>query len=79
MKKLLILLALIPFVLNAQIPDPLVDLSKYHDANRLWEMTDLNFTNITAGSKFIMQCTNIDASNDVTIRYGSYFLQYLHD
>ena len=47
MKKLLILLALIPFVLSGQIPaDRPIDLSKYHDANRLWEMADLNFNKL---------------------------------
>jgi len=49
MKKLFILLALIPFMMYGQTPEPLVDLSKYHDANRIEEMTDLNFTNITNG------------------------------
>ena len=50
MKRIFILLCIIPMGLMAQIPDPLVDLSKYHDGNRLLEMTDLNFTNITDGS-----------------------------
>ena len=39
----------------------------------------LMFHDITAGDKLIMRCTNIDASNDVTVRYGAYFLTYLHD
>jgi len=43
MKKILFLFALIPFMLNAQTPYGVVDLSKYHDANRLWEMADVNF------------------------------------
>lgn len=49
MKKLIFILALIPILLVGQIPDPLVDLSEYHDYNRLFEMADLNFTNITEG------------------------------
>ena len=49
MRKLFILLALVPFLLSGQTPTPLVDLSKYHDFNRLFEMADLNFTNITEG------------------------------
>ena len=49
MRKLFILLALVPFLVNGQTPGPLVDLSEYHDDNRILEMTDLNFTNITEG------------------------------
>ena len=49
MKKLLFIFALVPFIVNGQTPEPLVDLSKYHDFNRLFEMADLNFTNITEG------------------------------
>ena len=49
MKKLLFILAFIPALLSGQIPAPLVDLSEYHDGNRILEMTDLNFTNITEG------------------------------
>ena len=49
MKKLLYLLALVPLIVSGQIPAPLVDLSKYHDDNRLMEMTDKNFTDITTG------------------------------
>ena len=49
MKKLFILFALIPFMMYGQTPEPLVDLSKYHDANRIEEMMDNNFTNITTG------------------------------
>ena len=50
MRKLLLLLAFAPFIAGAQTPNPLVDLSKYHDANRINEMIDNNFTNITDGS-----------------------------
>lgn len=48
MKKLLILLALIPFTLGGQTPTtlPYIDLSKYHDGVRLWEMTDSNFVSL---------------------------------
>ena len=49
MRKLLILLALVPFIVNGQTPEPLVELAKYHNYNRLFEMADLNFTNITEG------------------------------
>jgi hypothetical protein len=40
MKKLIFALLFAPFMLSAQ---ELIDLSKYHDGNRLWEMTDYNF------------------------------------
>jgi len=50
MKKLLIALLFVPFILSAQTPTPLVDLSKYHDDNRIKEMIDNNFTNITNGT-----------------------------
>jgi len=49
MKKILFILLFAPFMLNAQTPAPLVDLSKYHDDNRIKEMIDNNFTNITQG------------------------------
>ena len=49
MRKPLILLALIPFIVNGQTPEPLVELAKYHDDNRLKEMIDNNFTNLTTG------------------------------
>ena len=39
----------------------------------------LYFEDVTAGRKYIMRCTNIDASNDPTVRFGAYFLTYLHD
>ena len=39
----------------------------------------LYFEDVAAGDKFIMRCTNIDASNDPTVRFGAYFLTYLHD
>ncbi len=50
MKKLIFILLFVPFIVSGQIPAPLVDLSKYHDDNRIYEMTDLNFTNITNGT-----------------------------
>ena len=49
MRKLIFLLAFIPALMVGQTPAPLVDLSEYHDYNRLFEMADLNFTNITEG------------------------------
>ena len=57
MKKILIILLFVPFMLNAQTPAPLVDLSEYHDDNRIKEMTDLNFTNITEGGYQIPSIT----------------------
>lgn len=57
MKKILFILLFAPFMLSAQIPAPLVDLSKYHDDNRIKEMTDLNFTNITEGGYQIPSIT----------------------
>lgn len=50
MRKLIFTLLFIPFLAGGQTPEPLVDLSKYHDNDRLWEMTDLNFSSITDGS-----------------------------
>jgi len=49
MRKLIFILMFVPFMLSGQTPDPLVDLSEYHNDNRIKEMTDLNFTNITEG------------------------------
>ena len=43
MKKLIFIFALIPVIGFGQTPEPLVDLSKYHDDTRRWEMTDNNF------------------------------------
>lgn len=45
MKKILFILAFIPIIGIGQevTPSNLTDLSKYHDANRLWEKTDDNF------------------------------------
>jgi len=40
---------LVPFALFAQTPEPLVDLSKYHDDTRIKEMIDKNFIDITEG------------------------------
>ena len=53
---------LAPFMLSAQTPAPLVDLSEYHDDNRIKEMTDLNFTNITDGTYQIpaLKVTELD-------------------
>ena len=62
MKKLLFILAFIPFILNGQTPEPLVDLSEYHNSNRLWEMTDLNFYNITTGGYLIPALIATDAT-----------------
>ena len=39
----------------------------------------LYFDDISAGDKLVMQCTNIDASNDIKVRFGTFFLTYLHD
>jgi len=50
MKKLIFILAFIPAVLSAQTPNPLVDISKYHDNTRVKEMIDNNFSNMTDGS-----------------------------
>jgi len=62
MKKTLFILMFAPFMLNAQTPAPLVDLSEYHDDNRIKEMTDLNFTNITDGTYQIpaLKVTELD-------------------
>ena len=57
MKKLLFLFVFIPFMVNAQTPAALVDLSKYHDDNRLMEMIDNNFTDITDGTYTIPAMT----------------------
>jgi hypothetical protein len=57
MKKLLFLFALVPFLVNAQTPAALVDLSEYHDDNRLMEMVDNNFTDITDGTYTIPSMT----------------------
>ncbi len=53
MKKLLFLLALVPFLVNAQTPGnqtTLIDLSKYHDDDRIMEMVDENISDITNGT-----------------------------
>ncbi len=49
MKRILYLLALVPFMLNGQTPttSPYIDLSKYHDQNRQNEMIDSNFVSLT--------------------------------
>jgi len=39
----------------------------------------LYFENVSAGDEFVLRCTNVDASNDITVRFGAYFLTYLHD
>lgn len=48
MKKLLYILLLWPVLLIGQTETsyPYIDLSKYHDGNRLWEMTDSNFISL---------------------------------
>lgn len=53
MRKLIFLLALIPFIVNGQTPTALVDISKYHDDNRKDEMIDNNFTDITTGDYLV--------------------------
>jgi len=53
MRKLLFILALVPFVLSGQTPNPLVDISKYHNDNRVKEMIDNNFNDITNGSYIV--------------------------
>lgn len=50
MKKLTIALLFVPFILSAQTPNPLVDISRYHDDNRKDEMIDNNFQDITNGT-----------------------------
>ena len=37
------------------------------------------FNDVSAGDKFIIQVTNTDGSNDITIREASFFVNYLHD
>jgi len=49
MKKLLFILAFIPFLGFAQVPATLIDLSEYHNNVRLMEMVDKNFVDITTG------------------------------
>ena len=61
MKKILFILLFAPFMLSAQIPEPLVDLSKYHDDNRIKEMTDKNFTDITTGV-YTMPVIKVDSA-----------------
>ena len=39
----------------------------------------LYFENITAGDEFIMQITNIDGSNDATLRFSTFYISYLHN
>jgi len=39
----------------------------------------LYFDDISAGDRLVMQCTNVDAGNNITVRYATYFLTYLHD
>lgn len=50
MKKLLFLFAFVPFFVNAQTPAALVDLSEYHDDDKIMDMVDENFTDITDGT-----------------------------
>lgn len=68
MKKLLFILALIPFIVRGQTPESLVDLSEYHNKNRLEEMTDKNFTDITEGGYQIplLKVTDVEADSIVT-------------
>ena len=39
----------------------------------------LYFYGMSAGDRLVMQCTNVDASNNITVHYATYFLTYLHD
>jgi len=39
----------------------------------------LYFEDVSPGDRFVMQVTNIDNSEDITIRYGAYTLMYLHE
>ncbi len=57
MKRLLFILAFTPFLLNAQTPAALIDLSKYHDDARIMEMVDENFSDITDGTYAIPALT----------------------
>jgi len=68
MKKLIFALLFVPFMLNGQTPEPLVDLSKYHDDNRIKEMIDLNFTNITEGG-YAFESLSIDGGISVGGNY----------
>jgi len=73
MRKLILLLAFVPFILSAQTPAPLVDLSKYHDDNRIKEMIDNNFTNITEGG-YLIPVLKVDSIRTNAIYYtDTYF------
>lgn len=73
MKKLLFILAFIPFILSGQTPttEPYIDLSKYHDQNRQNEMIDSNFVSLTKvfniGNKTISSLNSVEFVNGATI------------
>lgn len=72
MKKLLFLLAFVPFLVNAQTPGnqtTLIDLSKYHDDNRIMEMVDENLSDITNGTYTVplVRATDVIVNDDVTV------------
>lgn len=68
MKKLIFALLFVPFILSGQ---ELIDLSKYHDGNRLWEMTDYNFGLLDAS------ITDLEAEDDASVVY--HMFEYFGD
>jgi len=72
MKKILFLLAFVPFLVNAQIPGnqtTLIDLSKYHDNDRIMEMVDENLKDMTTGLYTVplVAATDITVADDLSV------------
>ena len=39
----------------------------------------LFFLNVSAGDEFVFEVTNLDATHNMTAKYGSFYIQYLHN